>query len=395
MSAPTPVRSRLPSRTHESLMGSMMARSTPRVLFHSRLIRYSATALEILSAMHAIALLITLCFLHIRFVRREGCAPLLYHSLSSKPPPFSPLSSSILPQSHLPSVIQITVTSYRDPVIFRYSPERGLLLLSDSTLSLLNVSVTRVTLNSNHSCLGDPIARFILRHLVGYDTVAVNAFAKMRRRVQSHHGYVLSVNSRRLLNLLHADPGISTTEVRAFTRLAVRLMWKCGAIITAVFIMFTTGALVAFTLKQVQVRMIKLTIDLQVVMRSQMGYGRVILRYALDALIFVPIIAGMLFFLFEFFDDQALAFAVLIITWLCEFAASGSTRHWISRYYLPRLFLCYFGAFHVYFFSFPLGFSWLAFATSLVFMVHAALTVWNHCELPLLRNELLLEPDSR
>lgn len=277
---------------------------------------------------------------------------------------------------------------------FRFSHERGFLLLSDDSLKSLNVSVARISLSRHDVCLGDPISRFILFHFVGYDTVAINAFAKMRRKMQRRNGYVLTMQTRRVLNLLHADPGMSA-KLNIGTRFILRMIWKLGAIMTAVFIMCTTGALVGFTLKEVQLRMIKLTMDLQVIMRSQSGYGRVIVRYALDALVFVPIIAGMLFFLFEFFDDQALAFAVLVITWLCEFAASGSTRHWISRLYLPRLFFCYFGAFHVYFFSCPLGFSWLAFATSLVFMVHAALSVWNHCELPLLRRERDDQPDWR
>lgn len=371
-------------------MGSMMARSTPRVLFFSKHVRRTITLLEALAAILSFSLLVILCVLHSRFVRSHGCAPLLH--------------GWDLAQAHQPDVegkaqvIEIGLLHAHDPAPrarFRLSQERGLLLLSDRSLNALNVTVARIPLPSSHICLGDAASRFILLRVVGYETVVMNAFARMRRRIKSPHGYVLSLQTRRVLNLMHADPGLAPEQMHAVTRIALRLVWKCGAILTAAFIMCTTGALVAFTLKEVQLRMIKLTMDLQYVMRSQMGYGRVIVRYAMDALVFVPIIAGMLFFLFEFFDDQALAFVVLILTWLCEFAASGSTRHWISRQYLPRLFLCYFGAFHVYFFSFPLGFSWLSLATGLVFMVHAALSVWNHCELPLLRRERDPPPRQR
>jgi hypothetical protein len=103
--------------------------------------------------------------------------------------------------------------------------------------------------------------------------------------------------------------------------------------------------------------------------------------------VFVPIVAGVLFFLFEFFDDQALAFAVLVVAWLAEVAVSGSTRHWVSRHFLPRLFLLYFGAFHFYFFAFPLGFTWPAFAAAVALMFHACLAVWNRYELPIMRRE--------
>lgn len=364
---------------HESLMGSMMARSTPRILFFSRHVRRVSTLLEVLAGFYAIALFCTLFAMHVRFVRREGCAPLLHRWDLSQPP--GRVVGKAAP------VIEMAILHKEGAASrFRFSQERGLLLLSDKSLAALNVTVAEVCLPIHDRCLGDAVSRFILQTMVGYETVAINAFARMRG-IARPYGYVLSLQSRRVLNLMHADLGLSTRQQHIVARFTLHVMRKCGAIMTAAFIMCTTGALVAFTLKEVQLRMIKLTLDLQLAMRSQMGYGRVILRYALDALVFIPIIAGMLFFLFEFFDDQALAFSVLILTWLCEFAASGSTRHWISRQYLPKLFFCYFGAFHVYFFSFPLGFSWLALATSLVFMVHAALSVWNHCELPLLRRE--------
>lgn len=369
-----------------------MARSTPRVLLHSPVVRHIVTILEILSAFYALALLITLCTLHVRFVRRQGCADTISH--------LDPmlLTDDEERRHRVPPIIEIVITTKQQnsatPFLqcFRFSQERGFLLLSDTSLSALNVTVTTITIPSHHKCLGDTISRHMLRHVIGYDTIAVNIFARLRRRTQSPYGYVLSTHSRRVLNLLHADPGATQTHKPLATRLTIHLVRKCGAIVTAIFILCTTAALVAFTLREVQVRMIKLTIDLQLLMRSQysqrpMGYGRVIIRYATDALVFVPIIAGMLFFLFEFFDDQALAFAVLVITWLCELAVTGSTRHWVSRSYLPKFLFYYFMTFLIYFFSFPLGFSWLSFATSISCMVHSALAIWNHCELPVLRNE--------
>lgn len=360
-------------------MGSMMARSTPPVLFFSRHVRRGATVLEILAAMCAITLFWTVFALHVRFVRRHGCAAALDKWDFSDNDKNHPV---------LPPVLEIAVVSHRGPTVgtFRFSRERGLLLLSNHSLAALNVTVDDVRLSTRDPCFGDGVSQWILERIVGYETVAINAFARMKG-ITMPYGYVLSMQSRRVLNLMHADPGLGTRGRPLASRLALKLMWKMGAFLTAGFIMCTTAALVSFTLKEVQMRMIKLTMDLQVIMRTELGYGRVIFRYAMDALVFIPIIAGMLFFLFEFFDDQALAFSVLMLTWLCEFAASGSTRHRISRYYLPRLFFAYFGAFHVYFFSFPLGFSWLALITSVVFMLHAALAVWNHCELPLLRRQ--------
>lgn len=375
----------------------MMARSTPRVLFQSSVVKHSVTALEVFAFLHAFAMLALLFALHVRFVRHDGCAGLLLADANDPADSSARGAGSVPDRLRHASVIELTVAG-RDPSAaarpprFRFARERGFLLLSDSSLSRLNVTVAPVALRPDAACLGGVVLQRVLADVVGYETVAVNAFARLGRRLRAP-GYVLSVSSRRVVNLGHADYGSALDYVRSGTvsesvsRISLRLLCKFGAVLTAVFIMCTTAALVAFTLNEVQRRMIKLTLDLQFVMRSQTGYGPVVLRYALDALVFVPIVAGMLFFLFEFFDDQALAFAVLIIAWLCEFAASGSTRHWFSRLCLPRLFFCYFGGFHLYFFSFPLGFSWLSLGTSISFMLHAALTVWNHCELPLLRRD--------
>jgi len=59
----------------------------------------------------------------------------------------------------------------------------------------------------------------------------------------------------------------------------------------------------------------------------------------------------------------------------------------VSRYYLPRLFFIYFLAFHIYFFSYPCGFSKEALYVCAAFMQHAVLVAWNRWEGPFLRGE--------
>lgn len=86
----------------------------------------------------------------------------------------------------------------------------------------------------------------------------------------------------------------------------------------------------------------------------------------------------------QFFDDQLLAFCVLAVAWLCEVTVAVSNRHWVSRHYLPRLLFTYFLAFHMYFFSYPLGYAWLSLGTCVAFMAHAVIALWNRWELPLL-----------
>lgn len=421
----------------------MMARSTPAALLHSIGGRAAARLLEASFLVLALALAVMLLVLHAKFVRDNGCAPLISSALRTDLRNASDASQSRVEnhkvQDHVKIVELVPLAPAPWPLLvllrtlgsvsssapdlanaadrhvcdepgqvascpvehhgttnrlfrFRFARERGVLLLSDNALKDLNISIHTVFLRPRERCLGGKWISSFLAKAVGYHAVAANAFLAAGSPSPSAYMSSLSDGRLALSGFLRAYPTktIINLSHAAAAPVRLRLVWKFGALITAIFIMCTTSALVSFTLKEVQVRIVKLSIDLQYAMRSpesERSYCRVLLRYALDALVFVPIVAGELFFLFEFFDDQPLAFAVLVVSWLAEVAVNGSTRHWVSRSYLPRLFFVYFGAFHFYFFSFPLGFTWLSFTTSVVLMFHACLAIWNHFELPLMQQE--------
>lgn len=48
--------------------------------------------------------------------------------------------------------------------------------------------------------------------------------------------------------------------------------------------------------------------------------------------------------------------------------------------FAPQVFFLYFTLFHVYFFSFPFGFSYLALVTTVLFLQHSMLFCWNRYE---------------
>eukprot|EP00802_Teleaulax_amphioxeia_P023995 Tamp_24641.p2 GENE.Tamp_24641~~Tamp_24641.p2 ORF type:complete len:121 (-),score=13.74 Tamp_24641:12-374(-) len=72
---------------------------------------------------------------------------------------------------------------------------------------------------------------------------------------------------------------------------------------------------------------------------------------------------GVLMFLFEFFDDQMMAFMVFSLVWVgeifCILRVRGSPSLAIRKF--PLLFLMMFLLFLLYVFSFPLGFTYVAF----------------------------------
>ncbi|KAK1866206.1 hypothetical protein I4F81_008726 [Pyropia yezoensis] len=81
----------------------------------------------------------------------------------------------------------------------------------------------------------------------------------------------------------------------------------------------------------------------------------VVLRYALDGLVLVPRLAGILSFLFEFFGDQLLLFVCWSSRGFVKSPVTVSNWHWVSSHYPPRLLFTYLLAVHMYSFSYRLG----------------------------------------
>jgi len=142
---------------------------------------------------------------------------------------------------------------------------------------------------------------------------------------------------------------------------------------------------VSFTLRETQSRMLKFTVQLQHHARHHLPTFQLIFVHVIESLVFVPIMIGILFFLFEFYDDQLLAFLVLTLVWLCELFTMISVRTPLSMQFFPRFFLLYFLVFHIYFFSYAHGFSYFAFSTTAAFMQHLILFFWNRYEVPALQ----------
>jgi hypothetical protein len=130
---------------------------------------------------------------------------------------------------------------------------------------------------------------------------------------------------------------------------------KCGVLLMSLFVFFTTTMSVSFTLRETQSRMLRFTVQLQHHARHQLPTFQLIFVHVIESLVFVPIMIGILFFLFEFYDDQLLAFLVLTLVWLCELFTMISVRTSISMQFFPRFFLLYFLVFHIYFFSYTYG----------------------------------------
>ncbi|KAJ6815159.1 uncharacterized protein M6B38_321410 [Iris pallida] len=261
---------------------------------------------------------------------------------------------------------------------YLYTVEKGFFMLPESARSRHNIRTANITISAQNSCFGNRWQRFLISSFVGYDTIIMNSLMS-----SPGQGYLYNFQTKEFHDLSY---GHEASEGPA--RFGDYFVTKCGVLIMSLFVFFTTTMSVSFTLRETQARMLRFTVQLQHHARHQLPTFQLIFVHVIESLVFVPIMIGILFFLFEFYDDQLLAFLVLTLVWLCELFTMMSVRTSISMQFFPRFFLLYFLVFHIYFFSYAYGFTYLAFSATTAFMQHLLLYFWNRFEVPALQRFL-------
>ncbi|CAH8387358.1 unnamed protein product [Eruca vesicaria subsp. sativa] len=262
--------------------------------------------------------------------------------------------------------------------IYLYTMEKGYFLLPDEAKSRHNIRTANVSISARHPCFGNRLQQLTINRVVGYDTIIMNSLQN-----SAGQGYLYNFQTREFYNLSYSQE-ISEGS----SQFGDYLVTKCGVLMMSLFVFFTTTMSVSFTLRETQTRMLKFTVQLQHHAQHRLPTFQLIFVHVIESLVFVPIMIGILFFLFEFYDDQLLAFMVLVLVWLCELFTLISVRTPISMKFFPRFFLLYFLVFHIYFFSYAYGFSYLALMTTAAFMQHLILYFWNRFEVPALERFL-------
>eukprot|EP00249_Psilotum_nudum_P019341 c27203_g1_i1 orf=326-2707(-) len=273
--------------------------------------------------------------------------------------------------------------------VYVYGIEKGYLVLPETAKAQHNIRTINISISARNPCFGNRWQQLLINSFVGYDTILMNSLLHARGE-----GYLFNFQTKELydLNYLHESSGVPNSFEGYFVS-------KSGVLIMSLFVFFTTTMSVSFTLRETQARMLRFTVQLQYHARHRLPTYRLIFIHVIESLVFVPIMIGILFFLFEFYDDQMLAFLVLTLVWLCELFTMISVRTPMSMQYFPRFFLLYFIVFHIYFFSYEYGFSFLAFSATAAFMQHLVLYFWNHFEVPalqrFLRTRTVLQPQQQ
>ncbi|KAH0459229.1 hypothetical protein IEQ34_012043 [Dendrobium chrysotoxum] len=177
---------------------------------------------------------------------------------------------------------------------YLYTVEKGYFLLPEGAKSQHNIQTVNVTISAQNPCFGNRWKQLLINSFVGYDTILMNSLLS-----SPGLGYLYNFQTREFFDLSH---GYEPSEGSA--RFGDYFVTKCGVLIMSLFVFFTTTMSVSFTLRETQSRMLKFTVQLQHHARHQLPTFQLIFVHVIESLIMI----GILFFLFEFYDDQLLAF---------------------------------------------------------------------------------------
>ncbi|KAM0948656.1 putative membralin [Dioscorea sansibarensis] len=247
---------------------------------------------------------------------------------------------------------------------YLYTVEKGYFLLPEAAKARHNLQTVNITLSAQNSCFGNRWQQLLINSFVGYDTILMNSLL-------SSPGQVTFITTKQRSSMILVMGMNHQKELQGLE--VYYFVTKCGVLIMSLFVFFTTTMSVSFTLRETQSRMLRFTVQLQHHARHRLPTFQLIFVHVIESLVFVPIMIGILFFLFEFYDDQLLAFLVLTLVWLlfglqyqCSFSlASSCSIFWCSTFT---------------FFPMDNGFSYLAFSTTAAFMQHLILYFWNRFE---------------
>ena len=155
-------------------------------------------------------------------------------------------------------------------------------------------------------------------------------------------------------------------------------------LIMSIFIFFVISMSVRYTLVETQTKMYKFTLSLDFAAKNNLSTLPLISKHVLDCLLFVPVFAGMLFILVELFNDQIIAFVLLLYIWLREVYVLVSSKSSFGE-------CVYNGISFVLFIRFTLNYlncSTHVVSESILTLsfssLYALIYVWNRYDLPFL-----------
>eukprot|EP00644_Phytophthora_capsici_P018088 jgi/Phyca11/547573/estExt2_Genewise1Plus.C_PHYCAscaffold_250296 len=276
------------------------------------------------------------------------------------------------------------VNSYLMGTLFIYASQKSLLALLEYPEALQpDVMMDTLYLPMDSQCFKLrwfnelPLWRWIRDRVIGYDTIVENQLLKH----VGVKGVLMREDNCAVVDMTYGvfNPA-SQRKVYWFKFLVLKI--KTLHVILFLFLVLT--ALVAFVLMETQKRVLLFATLFYNRQQLRIPVTNLISTFLSQLLVFVPVLLGILFFLFELYKDHLLAIGVMTIMWVGESFSVVIVRTRLSQRFFPLLFFCLFTFFHIYIFSFPFGFSYVALGTTSVLLLQLILFFWNYFEIPAL-----------
>jgi hypothetical protein len=273
---------------------------------------------------------------------------------------------------------------------YTFTFTKGIADMSAADRSALNIKHVEVDVHTfeNGTLAGwSDMNLWLLNSHIGYDTIIINAMIAQ----YEGQGFVHSSRSNKTHDLNYAaefHESISQGVVSV-------MVFKLGIFIATTFILFTISTVINFTLRETQQKMLLFTNVVQHRLRHRQYFVQAVVKHALESLVFAPVTIGVFIFMSGVYVDNLTAFGMMTLMWCCELFSVLSLRTTFSIQFFPRVFCAYFFLFHTYFFSYPYGYSYMAFGALVCWISHSMWFFWSRYELSAIEKGIITERAPR
>eukprot|EP00127_Corallochytrium_limacisporum_P003583 Clim_evm66s150 gene=Clim_evmTU66s150 len=241
---------------------------------------------------------------------------------------------------------------------YEFSSEAGFLALTPDARKRMGLHIATHEIEMDQECISDRL-QILINYFTGHEALIGNAVLKKYAVPGSHRGrgFLHNVFTGEIWNLHE----ITLPEHITFSQ-------KIDGFVTGMFIYSVLTSLLTYMVFDIFSRMFTVS------RLRRIRYDfllRDVTNYALGYIASLGLLVGLLFIAKTFLDDPFIAGELVIMLSACELAALVAARSAVSMIYFPQFVRLYTIGLLMYMHLFPLGYTQVAFFTCLLLTLHA------------------------
>jgi len=253
--------------------------------------------------------------------------------------------------------------------VYIFSKERGLLLLSNSSITKYNISKLVISIPVNDSCFGNSYYQSLLT-FIGHDTLFINEFFLFF----NFSGYLHIVGTDDTYNLAYAK----LEEYNIYDLFAIKIL----IFIEAAINLFCCIGLLSFVNRETLTSIVPSSVLFSWSRANTVLYLKVMFRSML-------VLIGALVYLWVIINDLLLTFLISNLLWFTEVICVISIRTTEALKFFPKITFFYFLIYFLYLKTFPYGYYYLGFFTLASFIQYTILFVFHRIEIPAIERGII------